>query len=507
MANHGSPGPAYQRISSPTQATSLYIIIDSRDPVITRIPKAAGQLTLGDFKDFVSLQDDYYKFYFQTNDPEFGTVKEEIVDDDAPLPVIDGKVVAWVLSNESTQSAALFEPVMNDRNHRNYGTSDGSLGYDASDKAHRIRAAPSTNSQPPSPGYTRGDGFTFNGGKRHSPPVSPSCILINLHLDGAQPLGLGHVFPSDDCQINGIIVGHVQHNSIAERDGRIKCGDRIVEVNGVDLRFLSLGEALRIFKQFVEKGGDINLVVQRPNTKLRSPPSPLRKIAPNRGPRIPPSPPARDPSIRHHTKQTPPLSTAKIGFDPATELPDPIVEPDQLTKVDSYGLTTTRPHLVVNFHRSNLDGDQERTSQSLPRSLTPRSWYNTGNLDNPDSSNQGGAYQIDSRSEYEPSTPTSLRSNLYQVPLNCTKNSIQTIFSALKMDSANLDVQDRQWLKLIVKDAFIGSTLIKWLSRNVYGFCNRSEVKRYANQMLALGLIRSPMSKATFSEKCFYTLS
>lgn len=517
MADQGASSPTYQKICTPStdhyksnNEIGLFIIIDSKPPIFKKVPETPGRMTLGRFKDYTSLHNDCYKFYFQSHDTEFGTVKEELVDDDAILPVENGRVVAWVLSEDNSQAAALFEPAV-----ENHNLSKLEEIYQSGNGVSRITNANispishkqffANHYQPPSPAHSF-NSFTFANGviEKSAPLGSPTCIDISLHLDDAQPLGLGHVYPGDECQTNGIIVDHVQHNSIAERDGRIRSGDRIVEVNGVDLRYLSLGEATAIFRRFVERRGKINLTIHRPSGMPKMPPLPPIK-SPHYQLRTPPRPPARDsPCIQQVFKRSEP----RIGFDPATELPAPIVEPDKLPESIRYGTTTTtnKPQPSFSFHRHGNHQEHQRASQSLPRSLTPRSLYATGNLEDTNSSGNIGISQLDSRSDYEPTTPTSLRSNLYQVPLR-KNDDIYQIYATLKADSANLDVKDREWLKVIIKDAFLGSTLIKWLSRNIYGFCNRKEVKSYANEMLKRELIRSPISKAAFSEKCLYTLS
>lgn len=37
-----------------------------------------------------------YRYHFKAMDPEFGTVKEEIINEDDIIPGWEGKVVAWI---------------------------------------------------------------------------------------------------------------------------------------------------------------------------------------------------------------------------------------------------------------------------------------------------------------------------------------------------------------------------------------------------------------------------
>lgn len=340
--------------------TKLYIIIDSKTPLVLKAPVPPGFLTLGQFKAISSLQDDCYKFYFKSHDSEFGTVKEEVVDDDSVLPVEGEKVVAWVISNKSTQSALFETPVESNQ-------------------------VPQTS-------------------ERCLPRGSPSMVYIHNSRD--------HVYD---------LMQSPTHESSQNGQNRTH-----------------------------------SPTMYRPTFAL----------IPHQG-----------------------------GFNPVTDLPEPLLIDDDnlstsLHEQGSFGrgVEITRP-----------------TARSLPRSLTPRSLCATSNIENR-TSNNDLRLQIDSRSVHEPTTPTSIRQ--IDIALHCGKDSIHTIYEALRADSASLDIKDREWLKVVVKGAFLGSTLVKWLRRNVYGFRNGSEVRRYADQMLHRALIRSPMSQhATFSEKCYYTLT
>lgn len=309
MASHNSSNPLYNGTTSHYGADNvikMIAVIDSRPPLIVNAPRIIGGIRLKHFKDFTSLHNDCYKFYFQSQDSEFGTVKEELVDDEAIVPIDDGKIMAWVISNISLAK-------------------------------------------------------------------SMSSLQAN------------------------------------------------------------------------------------------------------------------------HQLSQPPLLKTESGFDPATELPDPIVEPEQLLG------SLYHPVPVINFHRSH------RASRSLPRSLTPRSLY--ANFEQLNSSGDIMGCQQDSRSDYEPISPLSFRSNLYDTPLHHKRDTMQTIYLSLKADRTNLGVRNREWLKFVIENAFLGSSLVNWLTKNVCGFCNRGDAKRYANEMLVKGLIRSPIPKAGFSERCFYTLT
>ncbi|XP_044856635.1 PDZ domain-containing protein 4 [Mauremys mutica] len=77
-------------------------------------------------------------------------------------------------------------------------------------------------------------------------------------------LGLTVCYRTDDEDDVGIYVGEVNPNSIAAKDGRIREGDRIVQINGVQVQ--DREEAVAILTQ--EQQTNISLLLARPETEL-----------------------------------------------------------------------------------------------------------------------------------------------------------------------------------------------------------------------------------------------
>ncbi|KAK6305827.1 hypothetical protein J4Q44_G00246070 [Coregonus suidteri] len=73
----------------------LYFTDRSHTPCMIHINKRLEKVTLRDVKTAVD-RDDNYRFHFKALDPEFGTVKEEVFEDEALVPGWEGKIVAWV---------------------------------------------------------------------------------------------------------------------------------------------------------------------------------------------------------------------------------------------------------------------------------------------------------------------------------------------------------------------------------------------------------------------------
>ncbi|XP_059398140.1 dixin-A-like [Carassius carassius] len=89
---HSQSSPA---LNSSACTKVLYFTDRSLTPFMINIPKRLGEVTLRDFKSAVDREGNY-RYHFKALDPEFGTVKEEVFQDDAVVPGWEGKIVAWV---------------------------------------------------------------------------------------------------------------------------------------------------------------------------------------------------------------------------------------------------------------------------------------------------------------------------------------------------------------------------------------------------------------------------
>uniref|UniRef100_A0A3B4WVZ9 Dishevelled segment polarity protein 3 n=1 Tax=Seriola lalandi dorsalis TaxID=1841481 RepID=A0A3B4WVZ9_SERLL len=83
-------------------------------------------------------------------------------------------------------------------------------------------------------------------------------------------------------------------------------------------------------------------------------------------------------------------------------------------------------------------------------------------------------------------------------------SNITAVVKAMANPESGLEVRDRMWLKITIPNAFIGSDVVDWLHRNVEGFTDRREARKYAGNLLKAGYIRHTVNKVTFSEQCYY---
>uniref|UniRef100_A0A3Q0R2T0 PDZ domain containing 4 n=1 Tax=Amphilophus citrinellus TaxID=61819 RepID=A0A3Q0R2T0_AMPCI len=116
-------------------------------------------------------------------------------------------------------------------------------------------------------------------GSSSPPPPPPSPPLpyepyeinelyeVELYKSSQQEkLGLTVCYRTDDEEDLGIYVGEVNPNSIAAKNGRIREGDRILQINGVDIQ--NREEAVAILSR--EDSINFSLLLARPDTEVTS---------------------------------------------------------------------------------------------------------------------------------------------------------------------------------------------------------------------------------------------
>jgi len=75
----------------------IYYMDDDKMPYLIKLNMSPDKACLRDFKQALNANAKLYKFFFQTIVDDFGVVKEEIMDDNAKLPCVNGRVVSWLI--------------------------------------------------------------------------------------------------------------------------------------------------------------------------------------------------------------------------------------------------------------------------------------------------------------------------------------------------------------------------------------------------------------------------
>ncbi|XP_039258101.2 dixin-like [Styela clava] len=95
-ASHSPRNRKKDMAQKTASTTVIYFTERNMTPARASIFKKIGEITLRDFKSVIQVPADNYKFNFKALDPEFGTVKKEIFNDNDIVPGWEGKIVAWL---------------------------------------------------------------------------------------------------------------------------------------------------------------------------------------------------------------------------------------------------------------------------------------------------------------------------------------------------------------------------------------------------------------------------
>lgn len=475
-------------ISSHEQS-KVCVVVDSRTPVIVKIPVPLSRITLADLKlALPAIDNPNYKYFFKANDSEFGVVKEEIQDDDGRLPTYRDRVVAWIVTPGRIGDELTSKSKSESGTCNLTGTSydDGSSSLMTTDiestsyftetdddcvscsnysestcntfVSHQKNRHYKNNRKSPVHQYYHDNHYQDN----HSPyrynsqrdrngdldnlsasssPTSSSasqsdatavrCETVHLVLRNDNFLGL-HIYANAVNGVDeGIYVDGVTENSAVAQDGRIEPGDKLIQVNEVNLEELSNEEAVRVLKDAVVRRGALKLVV-------------AKFVETNKNDAID--------GIVNPREAIHPIDTAAwVAHAQAITIPNSLDQANSATSSPSFG---------SNAHDTDC--------------IRPASAGITGRLD------------------------SALR-------LNRSTTDVNDIIQHMKIPEIGLDIKDREWLKIQIPKAFLGSDLVTWLERNVYGFINNRDAKKFASRMLKEGYIRDPISKKSFSSKSYYT--
>ncbi|CAG0914234.1 unnamed protein product [Notodromas monacha] len=252
----------------------IYHIDEEETPYLVKVPVPPDRVTLGDFKNLLNRPN--YKFFFKSMDDIFGVVKEEIVDEDAPLPCFNGRVVSWLVSvenstvSDTTSQCTDSAPVIHPGLERTAGIGDSrppsfhGIGLQSRGMSN---AGDTTCTETESVLSSRHGGIHRINGKAHRHvgigpgPGIESASMISSDLETTS------FVDSDEDDASSRFT---TTTGAVALDGRIEPGDMILQVNEVNFENMSNDDAVRVLREAVQKPGPIKLVVAKcwdPNPK------------------------------------------------------------------------------------------------------------------------------------------------------------------------------------------------------------------------------------------------
>ncbi|XP_005751694.1 segment polarity protein dishevelled homolog DVL-3 isoform X2 [Pundamilia nyererei] len=396
----------------------IYHLEDQDTPYLVRINAPAERVTLADFKHVLNKPN--VKFFFKSVDDDFGVVKEEISDDDARLPCVNGRVVCWLVSSDTCQ-----------------------LDFRGSDVQSVVTP---TNLAPPPIERTGGIGDS-------RPPSFHAATVSHDELQGSE--------------VKPAVSERLQRKDVGEQGDRLNghahcpADKRGVEPTG---------------------GGDSSSTQQSSELETTS----FCSSEEDSGGRFSQSTEQSSSSPRLIRRQR------RRHRKPKTQ---------RMERVND-----------INFENMSND-DAVRVLREIvhkpgPVTLTVAKCWDP---------NPRGCFTLPRSEPVRPIDPAAWVSHtaamtgrllpLYGVNEENHLNihsDMTMVVKAMANPESGLEVRDRMWLKITIPNAFIGSDVVDWLHRNVDGFIDRREARKYAGNLLKAGFIRHTVNKVTFSEQCYY---
>ncbi|XP_044059128.1 segment polarity protein dishevelled homolog DVL-3 isoform X1 [Siniperca chuatsi] len=467
----------------------IYHLEDQETPYLIRINVPAQRVTLADFKQVLNKPN--VKFFFKSVDDDFGVVKEEISDDDARLPFVNGRVVCWLVSSETCQSDF--------------------RGSDIQSVATPTSLAP--------PPVERTGGI----GDSRPPSFHAAAVSGQDELQGSEvkPVASPPQRRERTGDRGGSLNGHTHQPAEQNGAGPTGGGDSSSTQQSSQLETTSFCSSEEDsggrFSQSTGQSSSSPRLFRRQRRRHRKPKTQRME---------------RSVSFSSVTDSTMSLNVITVTLNMerynflgisivgqsndrgdggiyigsimkgGAVAADGRIEPgDMLLQVND-----------INFENMTND-DAVRVLREIvhkpgPVTLTVAKCWDP---------NPRGCFTLPRSEPVRPIDPAAWVSHTaamtgrllphYSVHEDNHLNihsDITAVVKAMANPESGLEVRDRMWLKITIPNAFIGSDVVDWLHRNLEGFTDRREARKYAGNLLKAGYIRHTVSKVTFSEQCYY---
>lgn len=503
--------------SSSQEGTKVCVIIDSKTPIIIKIPIPSSRITLADLKSALpAINQPNYKYFFKSNDSEFGIVKEEIMDDNSRLPIYKNRVVAWIvtpaklnddlasMTNKTMTTTARSETDTCNLTYSNtsytydYGSSSLMTSTDVDSTSYFTETDDDDSISCSNYSETTCDTFIsqrkssphYNGNsnglsKSRSPNnyhhhrqsnnrspyrySSSQQYARNLHDNISQSSASSSSTASSSASQSDATAVHcvTVHLVLTDENflGLHVCPTKnaITGHNeGIFIHEISENSALAMDGRI--ESGDKLIQVNEVN---------LEELSNNEAVKV--------------------IKNAVIKRGPIKLVVAKYIESNRNEPFDGVmnGRDTIHPIDTAAWvaHTQAITIPNNQIDRANSATSSPSFGSNAQDTD-----------CIRPASASVPRLNSVLR-------LSKGTTDIKEMIHHMKSPEVGLEIKDREWLKIQIPRAFLGTDLITWLERNVYGFINNREAKKFASRMLKDGYIRDPISKKSFSSKSYYTFT
>uniref|UniRef100_A0A8C8DI27 Dishevelled segment polarity protein 2 n=1 Tax=Oryzias sinensis TaxID=183150 RepID=A0A8C8DI27_9TELE len=262
----------------------IYHIDEEETPYLVKIPIAAENITLLDFKQVLNKPN--YKFFFKSMDQDFGpnaTGSVETLDEQTETESVVSfrrerprhresldphgsrmngqsrleRHLAGYESSSTVMSSELettsFCDSEDDDTMSRFSSATEQSTASRLLKRHRRR-----RKQRP-PRLERASSFS----SVTDSTMSLNIITVTLNMEKYNFLGISIVGQSNERGDGGIYIGSIMKGGAVAADGRIEPGDMLLQVNDINFENMSNDDAVRVLREIVHKPGPIILTVAK----------------------------------------------------------------------------------------------------------------------------------------------------------------------------------------------------------------------------------------------------
>uniref|UniRef100_H3CXR9 Dishevelled segment polarity protein 2 n=1 Tax=Tetraodon nigroviridis TaxID=99883 RepID=H3CXR9_TETNG len=508
---------AQKKRTAMAETKIIYHIDEEETPYLVKIPIAAENITLLDFKQVLNKPN--YKFFFKSMDQDFGVVKEEISDDGAKLPCFNGRVVSWLVSSDTLAAeppVAVVPPV-------------------------ETTAQPSPPPPPlPPPPAERTGGIGDSRPPSFHPNATGSVETLDEQTETESVVSFRRERPRHrenmeqhaDCGVTG-----PRMNGQSRLERHLAGYESSSTMMSSELETTSFcdsddDDTMSRFSSATEQSTASRLLKRHRRRRKQRPPR-LERAS----------------SFSSMTDSTMSLNiiTVTLNMEKYNFLgisivgqsnergdggiyigsimkggavaADGRIEPgDMLLQVNDINFENMSNDDAVRVLREIVHkpgpiiltvakcwDPSPQGYFTLPRNepvrpIDPAAWVShsvamTGAYPPfPGSSSLSTITSSSSVTETE-------RFDDFNLSLH---SDMASVAKAMASPESGLEVRDRMWLKITIPNAFLGSDVVEWLFHHIEGFQDRREARKYASNLLKAGFIRHTVNKITFSEQCYY---
>uniref|UniRef100_A0A3Q1BYI0 Dishevelled segment polarity protein 2 n=1 Tax=Amphiprion ocellaris TaxID=80972 RepID=A0A3Q1BYI0_AMPOC len=439
----------------------IYHIDEEETPYLVKIPIAAENITLLDFKQVLNKPN--YKFFFKSMDQDFGVVKEEISDDSAKLPCFNGRVVSWLVSSDTPAAeppVAVVPPV-----------------------------EATTQPSPPPPPLP-------------PPPAERTGGIGDSRPPSFHPNATGSVETLDDQTETESVVSfrreRPRHRESMEQHGPRMNGQSRLERHLAGYESSSTVMSSELETTSFCDSEDDDTMSRFSSATEQSTASRLLK------------------RHRRRRKQRPPRLERASSFSSVTDSTMSLniitvtlnMEKYNFLGISIVGQSNERGDGGIYIGSIMKGGAVAADGRIEPGDMLLQvNDINFENMSNDDAVrvlreivHKPGPIILTVAKCWDPSPQ-----GYFTLPRNEPIRPIDPaawVSHSVAMTGAYSS--DRMWLKITIPNAFLGSDVVEWLFHHIEGFQDRREARKYASNLLKAGFIRHTVNKITFSEQCYY---